>query len=37
MDKMPKTTLHVYQWRTDACRRMVSWDPRLKVHEIREI
>jgi len=27
----------VYQWRTDACRSMVSRNTRIKVHEIRGI
>jgi len=26
--------VQVYQWRTDACRRMVSRDPRTEVHKI---
>jgi len=30
-----KNTLQVHQWRTDACRRMVSRDSRTKVHDIR--
>jgi len=34
MGKLLKTILQVYQWSTDACRRMVSRDPRTKVHEI---
>jgi len=37
MGKLSKTTLQVHQWRTDACRRMVSRDPRTKVHEIRGV
>jgi len=32
-----KTTLQVYQWRADACRRMVSWDTRTQFHKIRGI
>jgi len=32
-----KTTFQVYQWRTDACRRMVSRDLQIKVREIRGI
>jgi len=32
-----KTTLEVHQWMTDACCRMVSRDPRAKVHKIRGI
>jgi len=29
-----KTTSQVYRWRTDACRRMASRNPRTKVHKI---
>jgi len=32
-----QTTFQVYQWRTDGCRRMVSRDLEIKVHEIRGI
>ena len=34
--KLSKTTLQVYQWRTDACCRIVSRDPWTKVHKIQE-
>jgi len=37
MRKLSKSTLHVHQWRTDACRRTVSRDPRTKNHKIQEI
>jgi len=37
MGNCRKTTLQAYQWRTDACRRMVSRDRPPKDHEIRGI
>jgi len=34
MGKLSKNHFSMYQWRTDACRRMVSRDLRIKLHEI---